>query len=129
MWEALIWTIIAGFFALGIWAIDQTSPYFMLSRVCFILVALIFLARLSWWIGVEQHFSNKFLMYVVVVVIYGATGTALIYGLVFLSDLEHKFKELNIAQVIQKPLIKPSPLIIRSLMINQPYSKALYWVE
>jgi hypothetical protein len=99
MWETIIWTFFAAFLGLGFWAMNQTPPIFMLSRVCFLLATLIFLARLSWWIAVENYFGNKLFICALMLGLFGGTSIVLIYGLLWISDQEHKFKETITSQI------------------------------
>ncbi|MGO8667648.1 MAG: hypothetical protein ACLQUW_05730 [Desulfobaccales bacterium] len=93
MWEGFIWASIPALLGCGWWTMTFTPPNYMLTRLCFVLAALIFLGRLSWWILVEHQFESKFLTYFLICGIYGVVSILLCHGLQLVSDQEHKFKK------------------------------------
>lgn len=93
MWEAFIWAVISILLGFGWWGMTLNPPNYTLTRLCFLLAALVFLGRLSWWILVEHQFMSRILIYFLIFVIYGAVGIALVYGLQSVSYQEHEYKE------------------------------------
>lgn len=57
-----------------------TPPEFTLARVCFILSALVVLARLTWWISVEQHVSK-------IILIFSISAVFLMIGIVLSTGM------------------------------------------
>jgi hypothetical protein len=56
MWENIVWAVFFGLpIAIGGLAMSLNPPEFTVARVCFIIAALVLLARFSWWISIEQQ--------------------------------------------------------------------------
>lgn len=89
MGENIIWILCFGIpFAVGGVAMGLTPPDFTLSRTCFIIAALVALARICWWLSIERQPTNAVILISSIAAAFLLIGLLLGSGLYWVSNRE-----------------------------------------
>ena len=70
-----------------------SPPEFTVSRICFIVAALFFLARISWWVAVEHQSASSFFVISCIASAFIVIGLILGTGLLWINNREAITKE------------------------------------